>query len=75
MKNVTITMSEELLHRVRIRAAEEGKSGSKLLTEAAEMRVGKTLTKKEAMERFLAGPDLRLLNAAGRAPTRDELYE
>ncbi len=74
MKNVTITMDEGLLERVRVRAAEEGKSISKLLAEAAELRVGKVLSKKEAMDRFLAGP-LMNLTIDGKAPSRDELYD
>jgi hypothetical protein len=74
MKNVTITMDEALLQRVRQRATEEGKSVSKLLSEAAELHVGKVLSPTEAMERFLSGPDMNLLTESGRAPTRDELY-
>ena len=74
MKNVTITMGEQLLERVRIRAAEEGKSISKLMVEAAEMRVGKVMTKKEAMERFLSGPPMQLTED-GQAPTRASHYE
>jgi plasmid stability protein len=74
MKNVTITMDERLLERVRVRAAHEGKSVSKLLAEAAEMRVGKVLSKKEAMDRFLSRPLLNL-TTDGKAPSRDELYD
>jgi metal-responsive CopG/Arc/MetJ family transcriptional regulator len=74
MKNVTITMDEKLLERVRVQAAREGKSVSRLMTEAAETLVGKTLTQKEALERFLARPLLNL-TIDGKAPSRDELYD
>ncbi len=72
VKNVTITMDEKLLERVRVRAAEDGKSISRVMAEAAELRVGKVLSKKEAMDRFLAGP-LMNLTIDGKAPPRRTL--
>ncbi len=56
MKNVTITMDEKLLERVRVRAAREGQKHIETLAEAAELRVGKVLSKKEAMIVFWPVP-------------------
>jgi plasmid stability protein len=74
MKNVTISMDEKLLERVRVKAARDGKSVSRIMAEAAETLVGKTLTQKEAMDRFLSRPLLDL-TVDGKAPSRDELYD
>lgn len=74
MKNVTVTMDEKLLERVRVRAAREGKSVSRLLAEAAESLVGRTLTQKEALDQIRALPPLSL-TVDGKAPSRDEIYD
>lgn len=75
MKNVTVTMDESLLQRARVAAARDGKSLSKFIAETVELRVGRPLTQAEALEQFLAGPPLHLLDENGRAPTRDQLYD
>lgn len=76
MRNVTITLSEELARRSRVEAARQGKSLSKFIAETLQQRVGAApkMGQKEAMERFLAGPDLSLLDENGTPPTRDEIY-
>lgn len=75
MKNVTVTMDEALLQRARVVAATEGKSLSKFIAETVEQRVGRPLTQREALDRFLSGPSLHLLDENGRAPTRDQIYD
>ncbi|GJE59540.1 hypothetical protein [Methylobacterium trifolii] len=75
MKNVTVTMDEAVLQRARIAAATEGKSLSKYIAETVERRVGRPLTQVEALERFLSGPPLHLLDENGNAPTRDQIYD
>jgi hypothetical protein len=75
MKNVTITMDDAVLHRARVAAATEGKSLSKFIADTVAQRVGRPLTQKEALDRFLAGPLLNLTDEKGRAPTRDQIYE
>src|ERR1044071_3615523 len=72
MKNVTVTMEDGLLRKARIAAAEEGKSLSKFIAETIERRVGRGLTQKEALERFLGGPLWD--SGGGPLPTRDEIY-
>ena len=75
MKNVTVTMDDALLKRARVAAARDGKSLSRFVAEAVEQRVGRPLTQREALERFLAGPLMRLTDENGKAPSRDQLYE
>lgn len=72
MKNVTITLPEETLARLRVEAAKEGKSMSKFTAELIEHRFGRKMTQKEGLAAFLAGPDLPGI-AAGWAG-REELY-
>jgi hypothetical protein len=75
MKNVTVTMDEAVLQRARVAAARDGKSLSRFDAEAVEQRVGRPLSQREAIERFLAGPLMNLTGENGKAPTRDELNE
>ena len=117
MKNVTISMDEEIVARARVEAAREGKSLSRFVAEAVkrtmsgavavgrELRfdereilrkldaeaakrgigarelvadlLGESRPKAEmtAMERFLAAPPMDLLDANGRAPSRDQIYD
>ncbi|MHC2003084.1 hypothetical protein ACYQR9_21990 [Methylobacterium sp. CM6241] len=75
MRNVTVTMDESLLQRARVAAARDGKSLSKFIAETVEQRVGRPLSQSQALERFLAGPPLHLLDENGRAPTRDQIYD
>jgi hypothetical protein len=75
MKNVTVTMEDALLQRARVAAARDGKSLSRFVAEAVEQRVGRPLSQREAIERFLAGPLMNLTDENGKAPTRDELNE
>ncbi|MCJ2008495.1 hypothetical protein MKK70_30090 [Methylobacterium sp. E-041] len=74
MKNVTVTMDEAVLRRARIAAATEGKSLSKFISETVERRIGHPTTQTEALERFLAGPPLHVLDENGKAPPRNERY-
>lgn len=75
MKNVTISLDDALVAKARVAAAKQGKSLSRYVSELVERSVGRTLTQKEALERFLAGPLLDLTDEHGRAPSRDKLHE
>ncbi|KAA2237193.1 hypothetical protein [Salinarimonas soli] len=75
MKNVTVTMDEATLRKARVAAASEGKSLSRFIAETIERRVGRPLSQREALDRFLAGPLMDLTDESGRAPSRDELHD
>ncbi|WP_442582651.1 hypothetical protein ACSBOB_12185 [Mesorhizobium sp. ASY16-5R] len=80
MKNVTISMDDELAQRTRIAAARAGQSVSKYLAEAARRKIeaddaadndrGRN-RQLEAIERILAGPKWSVMED-GRMPTSEE---
>ena len=75
MKNVTITLPEDLARWVRIRAAENDRSVSRWV---AEMLEGTRRQEDEydvAMKRYLAMKPFRIDWPDGRRPTREELYD
>jgi hypothetical protein len=80
MKNVTISMDDELAHLTRIAAARAGKSVSKYLAEAArdkidaDKKAASELGRNrqlEALERIFAGPKWDVTEN-GRMPTAEE---
>jgi hypothetical protein len=80
MKNVTITLDEATVSWARVEAAKQGRSLSRYIAELlAEQRLGQAQRQealsqqREALERFLAGPDLPL-SEHGRLPNKEELY-
>jgi len=57
MKNVTITLSDDLARRARVAAAARDKSLSKFISELVEREVGENGNAQlEAIEQFLSGP-------------------
>jgi plasmid stability protein len=80
MKNVTISMDDDLAQRTRVAAARVGKSVSKFMAEAArekieaEERTASELGRNrqlEALERIFAGPKWDVTEN-GRMPTAEE---
>ena len=75
MKNVTVTLPEEVAAWLRVRAAEDGRSVSGWLAELLEgMRRGEDEFDL-AMERLLARKPRKLNWVDGRRPTREELQD
>ena len=75
MRNVTISLDDAVVAKARVAAAKQGKSLSRFVSELVEQRIGRTLTQKQALEVFLSGPPLHVLDENGKAPTTDALYE
>ncbi len=77
MKNVTITLPDDTLAKVRIEAARAGKSMSKYLAGLIDRQVAKNDRSSdiEAIERFLAAPYWDLTDENGNAPSRDQIYD
>lgn len=79
MKNVTISMDDDLAHLTRIAAAKAGKSVSRYLAEAAREKLiaddagiaPPRNRQKEALERVLSGPKWDVMEN-GRMPTSEE---
>ncbi|MDP3407830.1 ribbon-helix-helix protein, CopG family [Bosea sp. (in: a-proteobacteria)] len=72
MKNITITLPDDLYSRMRVEAAREGKSMSKFMAELAESRLGRAMTQRAALDAFLAGPDLP--GIASERTSREDIY-
>lgn len=81
MKNVTISMDDDLAQRVRVAAARSGQSVSRYLAEAGKRRIeqderpvldeAKRKSQMEALERILSGPKWDV-TVDGRMPTAEE---
>ena len=75
MKNVTVTLPEDVAAWLRVRAAENGRSVSRWLAELLEgMRRGED-EYDLAMDRCLARKPRKFGWVDGRRPTRDELHD
>ena len=75
MKNITITLPEDVAGWLRVRAAENGRSVSRWLAELLEdMRQGED-EYDLAMERYLARKPRIHRWTADTKPTRDELHD
>jgi hypothetical protein len=72
MKNVTITLDENVAAWARVEAAKEGKSLSRFVSEMLAERSGRATAQRDALEKFLAAPDFP--GVAANLPTREELY-
>jgi hypothetical protein len=75
MKNVTITLEEDVAHWARLRAAERETSVSRVV---GEMLRDKMITEegyRAAREQFFAIRPRRLRKPGRPLPTRDELHD
>jgi hypothetical protein len=73
MKNVTITLREEVAEWLRIEAAKAGLSMSAFMSDLLETRMGRGKGQIAGLEFFLSGPGFPGL--AGDLPKRDKLYD
>ena len=74
MKNITITLDAETAAWVRVHAAEQGKSVSRLVGEILQIRMKDRRDYQKAMKRSLAKAPLELTGNAGKPTLRDEIY-
>ena len=74
MKNVTVTLDEDLARRARVWAAERDISLSRFLARILEERMRVEESYDRAMADFLRREPV-VLKRAGRYPTRDEVHE
>ena len=75
MKNVTITLPEDLARWLRVRAAEDDRSVSRWIAQLlAEMR-RRDDEYEVAKKEFLAVKPRRMEWVDGRKPTREELHD
>jgi hypothetical protein len=75
MKNVTITLDEEVARWARVRAAELDISVSRMLGDLLQEQMRRQVTYQTEMRQFMVR-ERRPLNADGSAyPSRDELHD
>jgi hypothetical protein len=74
MKNVTITLPDDLALRARVEAAKAGKSLSRWIGERVEASLRPETDQTRGLKALLALP-LMPLSKNGRLPTREELYD
>ena len=75
MKNITITLPEDVARWLRIKAAENERSVSKWLAELLESMQRQEDEYEIAMKRYLAMKPRKINWPNGRRPTREELYD
>ncbi|MDE2965441.1 MAG: hypothetical protein OXU26_16150 [Acidobacteriota bacterium] len=75
MKNVTITLPEDLARWLRIKAAMDDRSVSRWLAELLERMRRQEDQYEAAMKRYLAMKPRRIDWPNGCRPTREELYD
>jgi hypothetical protein len=75
MKNITITLDEETAAWVRIHAAEENKSVSRLVGEILQSRMKDRREYQRAMRRYLAKSPFDTTGAPGKYPTRRDIHD
>jgi len=75
MKNVTITLDEEVARWARIRAAERDTSISRLVGEMLQEKMLEDRTYQAAMQQYLSRRPKRQKRAGARYPQRKELHD
>ena len=75
MKNVTVTLPEDVALWLRVRAAEDGRSVSKWLADLLERMRRQEDEYEVAMERFLARKPRKMEWVDSRKPARGELHD
>lgn len=75
MKNVTITLEEEVARWARVRAAERNTSVSRLVGELLREKMREEEAYRLAMEQFLAQKPQVLRKAGTSLPKREDLHE
>jgi len=75
MKNITITMPDDLARRVRVLAAEADTSMSQYLCQLTAEKVASDDSYEIAMRRYLSRNRAGLRLAGQKLPTREEIHD
>ena len=75
MKNVTITLDEEVARWARIKAAHQETSVSRLVGEMLKEKMEQELSYRSAMQRYLSRKPAQLSEPGMSYPRREELHE
>ena len=76
MKNLTISLNDELARKVRIKAAEQDKSQSRFVADLLSEVLGEEVgDRAKFLEMFRSVKPVRLRKPGEKLPTRDEIYD
>jgi hypothetical protein len=75
MRNVTISLDENVARWARVKAAEQDKSLSRFLAELLEERMKHESDYEAARQRFKEGKPFSFREPGEKLPTRDEIYD
>ena len=75
MRNVTITLDEEVARWARIMAAEQNTSVSRLVGELLREKMIEKQNHQVAMQQYLSQPPKMLKSPGEKFPAREALYE
>jgi len=75
MKNVTITLEEEIARWARVHAAERDMSLSRFVAELLKEKMGEEKNYQAAMQHYLEQPPRTLKTPGDTYPPREELHE
>lgn len=75
MKNITVSLNDEVAHWARVWAAEHESSVSRMLGDMLKQRMREKEGYNAAMQEFLSVEPRRLRRNGERFPTRDEIHE
>ena len=75
MKNITITLDPETAAWVRVLAAEQNKSVSRLVGEILQLRMKDRREYQRAMRRYLSKPPFDLTGEPAKYPLRDDIHD
>jgi hypothetical protein len=75
MKNVTITLDEEVARWARIKAAEQDTSVSRLVGEMLREKMMNEKSYHSSMQRYLSKKPLQLSKRGTGYPSREEIHE
>lgn len=75
MKNVTVSLDEEVARWARVWAAEHDTSVSKMLGRLLEEKMAEERDYARAKEQFLSREPRELRHRSGKLPARDDVHE
>jgi len=75
MRNVTLSLKENVARWARVKAAEQDKSLSRFLTDLLEVQMKHESDYAAAHERFKQGKPFPFREPGEKLPTRDEIYD
>jgi hypothetical protein len=75
MKNITITLDSETAAWVRVHAAEQNKSVSRLVGEILQQQMKDRRQYWRAMHGYLSKPPFDLSGGPEKYPTREEIHD